>query len=92
MSRRCIRAARAQPPVGADHRRSEGHRRAVVADRAPPVRIRGADPVASNRDIVLNARGDIVDRVQAPDVSSAVTTWPGLWRPADASAQGSRVE
>ncbi len=48
--------------------------------------------MASNRDIVLNARGDIVDRVQAPDVSSAVTTWPGLWRPADASAQGSRVE
>jgi multidrug efflux pump len=43
-----------------------------------------------NRDIVLTARGDIVDRVQAPDVSNAVA--PKLKGIKDALPHGYRIE
>ena len=41
------RAARARPPAGAHHRHPERRRGAALADRAPQLRIRGADPVAA---------------------------------------------
>jgi multidrug efflux pump len=43
-----------------------------------------------NRDIVLTVRGDIVDRVQAPDVSSAIE--PKLQTIKDALPYGYRIE
>src|SRR5882762_5784290 len=43
-----------------------------------------------NRDMVLTVRGDIVDRVQAPDVSKAVE--PKLQRIKDALPYGYRIE
>ena len=43
-----------------------------------------------NRDIVLTARGDIVDRVQAPDVSNEVA--PKLQSIKDALPHGYRIE
>ena len=43
-----------------------------------------------NRDLVLTARGDIVDRVQAPDVSNEVT--PKLKAIEDALPYGYRIE
>ena len=43
-----------------------------------------------NRDIVLTARGDIIDRVQAPDVSNAVE--PKLQSIKDALPYGYRIE
>src|SRR5829696_6462333 len=43
-----------------------------------------------NRDLVLTARGDIVDRVQAPDVSQEVL--PKLQGIKDALADGYRIE
>jgi multidrug efflux pump len=43
-----------------------------------------------NRDMVLTVRGDIIDRVQAPDVSKAVE--PKLQRIKDALPYGYRIE
>src|SRR5256885_6674164 len=43
-----------------------------------------------NRDIVLTVRGDIVDHVQAPDVSNEVR--PKLQRIVDALPYGYRIE
>ena len=46
-ARRAGRAARSRPSAGADDLHAQRRRGAAVADRAPQLRVRGADPVAA---------------------------------------------